>query len=77
MIVTYLLISTPPAKEYEVYNTLKGLKDVKEVHPLFGEYDLIVKLEEESIEKTKEIIVEKIKEIDGVLDLKTLSSVQF
>jgi len=55
MVVTYLLITTSPAEEHEVYNTLRKLKDVKEVHPLFGEYDLIVKLEEESIEKTKRV----------------------
>jgi len=77
MVVTYILITTSPAKEHEVYNTLRKLKDVKEVHPLFGEYDLIVKLEEESIEKTKGIIVEEIQEIDGVMDMKTLSSNQF
>jgi len=77
MVVTYILITTSPAEEHEVYNTLRKLKDVKEVHPLFGEYDLIVKLEEESIEKTKGIIVEEIQEIDGVMDMKTLSSNQF
>ena len=77
MIFAYLLIGAAPAKEHEVYNALRRLEGVNEVHPLFGEYDLIVKLEEETIGKIKEIIAEEIEPIDGILVMKTLSSLHF
>ncbi len=41
MAVGFILISTAPAKEHEVYNELLKVKEVVELHPLFGEYDLI------------------------------------
>jgi DNA-binding Lrp family transcriptional regulator len=36
-----------PLHEYEVFNKLSKLHEVIEVHPLFGEYDLIVKIQAE------------------------------
>ena len=47
MAVGFILISTAPAKEHEVYNELLKVKEVVELHPLFGEYDLIAKIEAE------------------------------
>ncbi len=41
MAIGFVLISTAPAKEHEVYNELLKVKEIVELHPLFGEYDLI------------------------------------
>jgi len=45
MAIGFVLISTAPAKEHEVYNELLKVKEIVELHPLFGEYDLIAKVE--------------------------------
>jgi DNA-binding Lrp family transcriptional regulator len=48
MAIGFVLISTAPAKEHEVYNQLLNVKEIVELHPLFGEYDLIAKIEPDS-----------------------------
>lgn len=45
---------------------------VIEVNPLFGEYDLIVKIENDDTSKIAKFVIEKIRKIDGVNDTKTL-----
>jgi DNA-binding Lrp family transcriptional regulator len=43
---------------------------------LFGEFDLITKVEPEDFEKLGELVIEKIRSIKGVIDTKTLTGVQ-
>lgn len=70
---TFILINTAPAKEHEVYNTLLKNPQILEIHPLFGEYDLIAKIEAENVEQLGEIVTKKIRTIHGVIDTKTLT----
>jgi DNA-binding Lrp family transcriptional regulator len=65
-----------PLHEYEVFNKLSKLKEVIELHPLFGEYDLIARIEAEDYESIGEIIIHKIKTIDGITDTKTLTGIK-
>jgi len=60
-----------------VYNKLSKVKEIIELHPLFGEYDIIAKIEAEDFEKLASIIVEKIRSINGVIDTKTLTGTKF
>ena len=71
------MISTAPAKEHEVFNKLKELPDIIELHPLFGEYDLIAKLETEDFNELGKIVVDGIRSIEGVIDTKTLTGIKF
>ena len=77
MAIGYVLISTAPAKEHDVYNQLKDVPDIIEVHPLFGEYDLIAKIETEDFNELGRIVVDGIRSIDGVIDTKTLTGIKF
>ena len=77
MAVGFVLISTAPAHEHEVYNELLKVKEIVELHPLFGEYDLIAKVEAPDFEKLGEIVVKKIRSIKGVVDTKTLTGTKF
>ncbi len=65
-----------PLHEYEVYNKLSKLKEVIELHPLFGEYDLIAKIEAKDYESISEIIIHKIKTVEGITDTKTLTGIK-
>ncbi len=76
MAIGYVLINTAPAHEHEVYTKLSKIPEVVEVHPLFGEFDLIAKIEPEDFEKLGELIIEKIRSIKGVIDTKTLTGVE-
>jgi DNA-binding Lrp family transcriptional regulator len=70
---TFVLINTTPTKEHEVYNTLLKNPQILEIHPLFGEYDLIAKIDVENVDQLGEIVKKNIRTIDGVIDTKTLT----
>ncbi len=73
MAVGFILITTMPAKEYDVYGKLQKIKEVKELYALFGEYDLIAKVEVEDFVQLGDTVVNKIRAVDGVQNTKTLA----
>ena len=77
MAIGFVLITAAPAHEHEVYNKLSKVSGIVELHPLFGEFDLIAKIEAESFDKLGELVVEKIRSIKGVIDTKTLTGTKF
>jgi DNA-binding Lrp family transcriptional regulator len=77
MAMGFVLINVAPAQEHEVYNQLSKIPQVVELHPLFGEYDLIAKIDANDFEELGTIIVNKIRSITGVLDTKTLTGLSF
>ena len=74
MAIGFVLINTAPTHEHEVYNKLLNVSEIVELYPLFGEYDLIVKLDVKDIENLGDIIINKIRAIKGVIDTKTLTA---
>ncbi len=76
MVIGFVLMHVSPLHEYEVYNALSKLPEVIELHPLFGEYDLIAKIEAKDYDGIGEIIIHKIKTIEGITDTKTLTGIR-
>ena len=74
MSIAFILVSTVPGKEHEVYNNISKIKYVVEIHPLFGEYDLIVKVDAEDFTELGKIVIDQIRTIEGVIDTKTLTA---
>jgi len=77
MSIGFVLIKAAPALEHDVYNKISKAPHIIEIHPLFGEYDLIVKIEAENFEKLGEIVLDKIRSVKGVIDTKTLTGTKF
>ena len=77
MAIGFVLINVAPAHEHEIYNKLSKIPQIVELHPLFGEYDLIAKINANDFEELGTIIVNKIRSITGVLDTKTLTGLTF
>jgi DNA-binding Lrp family transcriptional regulator len=77
MAIGFVLISAAPACEHDVYNKLSKVPEIIELHPLFGEYDLIAKIEADDFENLGVVVVNKIRSIDGVIDTKTLTGTKF
>ena len=65
-----------PLHEHEVFNKLSKIPEIIELHSLFGEYDLIAKIEAEDYESIAQIIIHKIRTIEGIVDTKTLTGVK-
>ena len=76
MVIAYVLISTEPGKEQGVLKTLQKAEGVVEIHPLFGEYDIMAKVEAEGITHLSEI-VEKIRSVEGIKATKTYTGAVF
>lgn len=77
MAVGFVLINTAPAREHEVYSTLRGMDKVLEVHPLFGEYDLIAKIEANDYNELGRVVVSAMRTIPGVTNTRTLTGTKF
>ena len=77
MAIGFVLITTAPAHENEVYNKLSTTPEIIELHTLFGEYDIIAKIQADDFDKLGNIVVKKIRYIKGVIDTKTLTGTKF
>ena len=77
MALSFVLISAAPAHEHNVYNKLSKVPEIIELHPLFGEYDLIAKIQAENFENIGDIVLNKIRTINGIIDTKTLTGTKF
>ena len=77
MAVGFVLIGVEPKKERDVYQHLLKIEEVVELYPLFGEYDLIAKIEAGSYDQIGEIVVSKVRAIEGIKTTKTLAKMSF
>jgi DNA-binding Lrp family transcriptional regulator len=76
MAVAYVLINVAPGKEHDVYLAVKGMEHVADTTLLFGDHDLIVKLEAESLATIAKSVVEAIRQVPGIVDTKTLAGAE-
>lgn len=56
MPTAFVLINTEIGSEEEILKELKNISNVKEAYVVYGVYDVIAKVEAESMDKLKEII---------------------
>ena len=76
MVLGFVLISAAADRGLDVYDRVRRLPGVRELHPLFGEYDLIAKLEATDADALGALVADGIRSIDGVADTKTLTEVR-
>ncbi len=72
MTIAYVLIKSDLGDEQKVIEQLEKLEQVVRIDRTFGDYDMVVKLESENIEKIRETIARNIKKIDKIRSTLTL-----
>ena len=72
MATGFALLSISPLYEKSVFESLKNVPEITEIHPLFGEYDILVKIDGADIDAIGEVVIKKIRSLKGVVDTKTL-----
>lgn len=72
MVSGFVLIRVDAGKEREVYNGLNNMKEVKGIQMVFGHYDIIARLESNDLNELSEIVLERIRNIEGVSTTTTL-----
>jgi DNA-binding Lrp family transcriptional regulator len=74
----FVLIKTQPGKERDVADRVNKLPEVKEVHIITGEWDLLVLVETErelvlpTDEKVLELVMDKITTLPHIVDTNTM-----
>lgn len=76
MSIAYVLINTELGQEPIVEAALREIDAVKEVYTVYGVYDLIVKLETESMSELKDIIFASIRRLEHVRSTLTLNTME-
>lgn len=73
----FVLLKTEPTKERDVYLELSSKDHVAEVHVLYGEFDLLVRLSSENSKKLSELLLGEFRQISGVKETQTMIAVDF
>jgi len=72
-LITYILLVTKIGEEHNVVRDLEGIKEVTEVHTVYGEFDVIARVEHEDM-RTLDTVVTKLRQIESILRSVTLIS---
>ena len=72
MAIGFVLITTEPGQEKMVRETLESIDLVTSGWMLFGEYDLIARVQADDEYDLTRCIVEQIRPMNGIVDTKTL-----
>lgn len=76
MPAAFVLINAEIGAESEVLQELRKIKSVKEAYVVYGVYDIIAKVEAESLDKLKGIVTESIRRSDKVRSTLTMIVVE-
>ena len=72
MPLAFVLINSDLGAEEEIVSELNKIEGVKEIYMVYGVYDIIVKIEGETMEKLKDLVTWKIRRLEKVRSTLTL-----
>ncbi|OGD44809.1 AsnC family transcriptional regulator [Candidatus Bathyarchaeota archaeon RBG_16_57_9] len=72
MATAFVLINAEIGAESEVLKGLKDIPEVKEAHMVYGVYDIIARIQTETMQELKDIISWKIRRLDKVRSTLTM-----
>ena len=76
MVSAYSLISAEPGKTTEVFQKIKRVEGVKSAEAVAGPYDIVARIEVDSLEKLTKTVFGDIRGIRGVTNTTTLIVVE-
>jgi DNA-binding Lrp family transcriptional regulator len=68
----FVLINVEIGSEDEVLRSLKPISEVKEAHLVYGVYDIIARIETETMQELKDAVSWKIRRVDKVRSTLTM-----
>ena len=66
MVFAYVLVRADAGKEREILSKVKDFSEIKDVHMIYGEWDVIIKIEVKNVESITSFVVDKLRGIDAV-----------
>ena len=76
MAKAYVLLNCDTGSEEFVIQGLKSIIGVKEVHGIFGAYDVIADLETKTVDELRQLVTFKIRKIPNVRSTLTLMTIE-
>jgi len=76
MISAYVLMRIKPGMDRNVLHNVKKLAQVKAVETLYGEYDMLIKVEVETLDELDSFIFDTVRTIKGVESSTTLIAIK-
>jgi DNA-binding Lrp family transcriptional regulator len=70
-ISAFVLIDTTGNHTKSAYKTLTRIEGVKAVYPVTGPYDLIAQVEAETLEELNDLVMVRIRGVDGITKTNT------
>ncbi|AEA47082.1 Lrp/AsnC ligand binding domain-containing protein [Archaeoglobus veneficus] len=71
MVIGVTMVNVSPGKEKDVYVVIKGMKNVRDIYHVFGEFDFVVIIQAESLSELNRT-VDDIRSVDGVTKTQTV-----
>ncbi len=72
MPAAFVLINAETGSETEILSALRKMENVKEAYGVYGVYDIVARVEADSLDQLKEIITWKIRRLDKVRSTLTM-----
>jgi len=72
----FVLINAEVGNEQDLIKKLKSIPNVTEVHVVYGVYDVIAKVEADTMEKVKETITNSLRRLENVRSTLTMIAVE-
>ena len=78
---SFLLIKTQPGLEKGVFDQIQSFPEIREIHLIAGEFDLLTVLESPETEidprrNVVEVVVERIRKLGGIVDTRTIIPIE-
>jgi DNA-binding Lrp family transcriptional regulator len=74
--MAYVLINTEIGSIPEVLEAVRKIENVKEAHSVYGVYDIVAKIEADSMGELKDIVTWKIRRLNNVRSTLTMISME-
>ena len=75
MAKAFVLINCELGTEEQILSDLKTFDCVKDVYGTFGAYDILANLESDTVEKLRQLIIERIRKINNIRSTVTLMGI--
>ncbi|MBC7120568.1 MAG: Lrp/AsnC ligand binding domain-containing protein [Candidatus Methanosuratus sp.] len=72
MPLAFVLVNVEAGTDREVLENIKKIPEVKTAYMVYGVYDIIVMIESDTLEKLREMVTKKIRQLDKVRSTMTM-----
>ncbi len=75
LVLGFIFIRIESKYEVKAFRSLRKVSEIKDLTPLFGEFDVLAKVEARDFGDLSMIVLKKIRTIEGVVETKTLPGI--